>query len=353
MAGYFDEGKIDSISDGVVALADGYGQSGVLSGVSVDGYAWTLTKLRDGYGNSIGSLTTGGTTYLNVNALQTGTWTVTESNFPSTVNTNYGTVGASTIRTASQIGNATGAADFNFGTVGAQTLRIGAQIGNATGAADFNRGANTAQTLRVTGNANDGYGNAISSTIVSGKNGLDVNVIDSSASSALYAEDSASNSGDLGQFTLAVRNDADTALTSTDGDYSGIAVDAYGHIKMDLYDGYGYPQNKITSQASSSASASRRGLDVWDIKGTPQHFNGTVGTTASTITPTTTTISILIQNPSTNAAGVTLAVSFDAGTTFFDNIVRGGSLSIETEVTSFQIKASAASTTYRILVTRR
>lgn len=66
--------------------------------------------------------------------------------------TNYGVVGATTLRTAAQIGNATGAADFNFGAVGAQTLRAAAQIGNATGAADFNAGATSAQTLRVVAN---------------------------------------------------------------------------------------------------------------------------------------------------------------------------------------------------------
>lgn len=96
------------------------------------------------------------------------------NNLPTTVDTNYGTVGASTIRTASQIGNATGAADFNIGATGAQTLRVVANIardgnpldynfgaasgntlrtaallGNATGAADFNAGAVSAQTLRV------------------------------------------------------------------------------------------------------------------------------------------------------------------------------------------------------------
>lgn len=87
------------------------------------------------------------------------------ANFPATVDTNYGVVGANTIRTAAQIGNATGAADFNFGTVGAQTLRAAAQIGNATGAADFNFGAASAQTLRAaalignaTGAADFNYG---------------------------------------------------------------------------------------------------------------------------------------------------------------------------------------------------
>lgn len=38
--------------------------------------------------------------------------------------TNYGVVGANTLRTAAQIGNATGAASFGAGTTGAQVLRV-------------------------------------------------------------------------------------------------------------------------------------------------------------------------------------------------------------------------------------
>lgn len=56
---------------------------------------------------------------------------VTVSNLPTTVDTNYGTVGASTIRTAAQLGNATGAADFNAGATGAQTIRVVANQGAA------------------------------------------------------------------------------------------------------------------------------------------------------------------------------------------------------------------------------
>ena len=74
---------------------------------------------------------------------------LTDANVTLAYDENYGTVGASTLRTAAQIGNATGAADFNFGGVGAQTLRTAAEIGNATGAADFGSGAFSAQTLRV------------------------------------------------------------------------------------------------------------------------------------------------------------------------------------------------------------
>ena len=53
---------------------------------------------------------------------------------------------------------ATSVDDKNFGTVGANTVRSAAQIGNATGAANFGAGATGAQTLRV--EANQGAANA-------------------------------------------------------------------------------------------------------------------------------------------------------------------------------------------------
>ena len=86
--------------------------------------------------------------------------------------TNWGTVGATTLRTAAEIGNATGAADFNWGVVGAQTLRVAAEIGNATGAADFGAGATDAQTLRTVANqgAPNTNANAWPITITAGGN---------------------------------------------------------------------------------------------------------------------------------------------------------------------------------------
>ncbi len=56
------------------------------------------------------------------------------TNLPTTVDTDFGSVGANTLRSAAQIGNATGAADFNAGATGAQTLRVTANqgIANAT-----------------------------------------------------------------------------------------------------------------------------------------------------------------------------------------------------------------------------
>lgn len=46
------------------------------------------------------------------------------SNLPTTADVNYGTVGASTLRTAAQIGNAAGAALYGAGTTTAQVLRV-------------------------------------------------------------------------------------------------------------------------------------------------------------------------------------------------------------------------------------
>lgn len=84
--------------------------------------------------------------------------------------TNYGTIGSNTLRSAAQIGNASGAADFNFGSGGAQTLRVAALPGNASGLADFNNGATSAQTIRVAANL------AVAGANVSGTNPIPVSI---------------------------------------------------------------------------------------------------------------------------------------------------------------------------------
>lgn len=95
------------------------GQSGPLIQAAVTTAAPTYTTGQ----TSPLSLTTSGALRVDTSG-SVISGTVTVSNFPTTVDTNYGTVGASTIRTASQIGNATGAAAFNAGTTTAQTLRV-------------------------------------------------------------------------------------------------------------------------------------------------------------------------------------------------------------------------------------
>lgn len=64
---------------------------------------------------------------------------------------NYG-VATTALRTAAQIGNTTGAADFNQGSIGAQTLRAAAILSNGTAAADYNAGTTASTTLRTTSN---------------------------------------------------------------------------------------------------------------------------------------------------------------------------------------------------------
>lgn len=70
-------------------------------------------------------------------------------------------------------------------------------------------------------------GTLLTHSTVGAKEALDVNL-----ASGVYAEDSAHASGDIGMFALAVRNDTDAVLTSADGDYSPIAVDSAGRLKV-------------------------------------------------------------------------------------------------------------------------
>lgn len=89
---------------------------------------------------------------------------------------NYGVVGANTLRTASQIGNATGAADFNFGAAGAQTLRVAALLGNAAGLLAYDSGASSAQTLRaVLATRHEAVATPLAVTLSSGAAAVDYN----------------------------------------------------------------------------------------------------------------------------------------------------------------------------------
>lgn len=66
-----------------------------------------------------------------------------------------------------------------------------------------------------------------------------------------FAEDAAHTSGDLGQFVLAVRNDAGTALAGSDGDYIPLATDSTGK----LWTAASLPASQNFAKAEDSASA--------------------------------------------------------------------------------------------------
>src|SRR3972149_5137713 len=74
----------------------------------------------------------------------------------------------------------------------------------------------------------DSAGTLLTSTLVSGKQSLDVNVTKSSYEKA---EDSAHVSGDFGVPAWGVRNDAGTALAA-DGDYIPLSMTSTGELRV-------------------------------------------------------------------------------------------------------------------------
>ena len=74
-------------------------------------------------------------------------------------------------------------------------------------------------------------------------------------SGAEKAEDSGHVSGDTGNFVLAVRNDADATLTSTDLDYSPFSVDSTGRVKTAAPAEYTTSANIVAYYATVSSVA--------------------------------------------------------------------------------------------------
>lgn len=73
----------------------------------------------------------------------------------------------------------------------------------------------------------------ITSTSISGKEALDVNVL-STSDDGIFAEDAAHTDEDNGQHILGVRQDADTSPVSADGDYHSFIFGANGALKVEL-----------------------------------------------------------------------------------------------------------------------
>lgn len=81
----------------------------------------------------------------------------------------------------------------------------------------------------------DAAGNLITSTLVSGKQAIDANIVNDVVThdDADHAEDTAFSAGDVGSFSLAVRHDADTTIATTDGNYAPLQVNNKGRLKVD------------------------------------------------------------------------------------------------------------------------
>jgi hypothetical protein len=75
--------------------------------------------------------------------------------------------------------------------------------------------------------------------------------------SGRYLEDAAHSSGDAGLFVMGVRNDTPSVLTSNDGDYSPISVDQYGRVRvladLDVTFDYVYEEDAAASSGDEGA----------------------------------------------------------------------------------------------------
>jgi hypothetical protein len=71
----------------------------------------------------------------------------------------------------------------------------------------------------------------------------------------VLAEDAAHVSGDPGIQSLAVRNDADTSLAGTTGDYTPLQVDANGYLKVNIKAGAGSGGTASTDDAAFTAGS--------------------------------------------------------------------------------------------------
>lgn len=111
---------------------------------------------------------------------------------------------------------------------------------------DITQGDSLAAYLTTAG------GELITSTLLGGKQRVDV------MTSAEYAEDSAHVSGDSGQFVLGVRNDANAVLTNADGDYTPLATDSAGRLKVvaDLSATFDFVYDEDSAAASGAPGAS-------------------------------------------------------------------------------------------------
>jgi len=105
----------------------------------------------------------------------------------------------------------------------------------------------------------------------------------------------------------------------------------------------GYPD--YTKKVYDTGPAAGEGVKIAAYL---DHWNGSVGTAAATVTLAATGVALLIEN--THAAQ-NILVSFDAGTTW-KTLNPNDTLSVDTSMSSFQIKGSAAATTYEILAGR-
>jgi len=246
-------------------------------------------KVTNDYGASSGAVRTasqiGNTTgTADFNAGVTSTQTLrTTSNITrngTELSYNIGTPDANTLRVASILANSLGQIDYNHGTVGAQTIRVAAVISNETTDADFNAGTTSSTTLRTTSNItrngtelNYNYGTVGADTLRSA----------SQIGNATGAADF--NAGSTGAQT--VRTSSNITRNGTELSYNIGASDANTlRTASNFYDG---SANALTSQVNGAQRALDIGINVAGVQIDPRNIGIAATTTPSPISTDTVT----------------------------------------------------------------
>lgn len=140
----------------------------------------------------------------------------------------------------------------NYG-VSTQALRTASQIGNTTGQADFNRGASSAQTLRSASNISDGSGNSLTSTLYATNRTLHVQSPDNSTSTTTLSAVNANVSINLeGLNSVGFQLNAGTfvgtllAEASVDGGTTWTPVPFYDPVNSAILTNLAFSPNTIT-----------------------------------------------------------------------------------------------------------
>lgn len=119
-------------------------------------------------------------------------------------------------------------------------------IADLTAAFDFTYAEDSAHTTGDVGSFSLAVRNDARATLTSADGDYSAFAVDDAGrilTTAEKAEDSAHTSGDYGNFVLGVRNDANAALTSADGDYSPLATDSAGRLKVVFSDPTQYAED--------------------------------------------------------------------------------------------------------------
>lgn len=124
-------------------------------------------------------------------------------------------------------------------------------LADLTAAFDYTYAEDSAHTTGDVGAFTLGVRNDARAAFTSADGDYSAFAVDSAGrliTSTEKAEDAAHTSGDFGQFILGVRNDANATLTSADGDYSPLAVDSAGRLKVTAT----FPSNYAEDSAHAS-----------------------------------------------------------------------------------------------------